>query len=580
MWHGLARRLSGPAGVVSTSTCLLASACAILGVALVPNACAARSAPADASGYLAISAGGQFACGIRADYTVACWGNDLYAQAKPPAGQYSQISAGAFHACGVLDSHGVVCWGFYGTQTIAAPGQGFSSASAGYETDCGIETDSSSMLCWNLRHGGTAAVDGHFVSASVGVDDWCGLQSSQIISCQPFSPDDGSAASTDATTTPTAAAASPATPAASPTGSAAPSNAAASPTGSAAPSNASASPTAPAASPIPTTSSSGTFTALSGGTSYFCGLRTDGTVSCWGSAQEGIIGSPPSGTFTQISVGRSHGCALRADRTAVCWGYDGHGETKVPAGTFTQLSVGDDFSCGIHSDGTVLCWGNNAFGQLNVPYNLANASITLANSFGDLAGSLVVVSVDEHGTLRKEDGFVLTSNADRVVVLTAGAMLRHASRTAISVTAGSASARYVPDAVAVSGGAHTTGMVALLSIRVGGFRSAHWGNSYRLVQQPSVFALYHSPTGGLNSAISSLTLRAVGDDRHDSLGSFWLETVKNPPGIRPGDPLVATDGSLMGIMVDVQADGTSFAAPSNWLRPVVDTLVKLLPGSS
>ncbi len=61
---------------------------------------------------LQIDAGGEFACGIKSDGRVVCWGFNGDGQVSPvPPGTYTQISAGSSHACGVLTNGTVVCWG-------------------------------------------------------------------------------------------------------------------------------------------------------------------------------------------------------------------------------------------------------------------------------------------------------------------------------------------------------------------------------------------------------------------------------------------------------------------------------------
>ncbi|HCO02350.1 MAG TPA: hypothetical protein DIT48_03090, partial [Actinobacteria bacterium] len=68
------------------------------------------------------------------------------------------------------------------------------------------------------------------------------------------------------------------------------------------------------------------------GYGHTCGIRTDGTVTCWGSNEYGQLSSP-SGTFTQISAGNWHTCGLRTDGTLACWGQNGYGAATPPAGT-------------------------------------------------------------------------------------------------------------------------------------------------------------------------------------------------------------------------------------------------------
>ncbi len=95
---------------------------------------------------------------------------------------------------------------------------------------------------------------------------------------------------------------------------------------------------------------------ISAGYTFTCGIRTDGTLVCWGDNRSGQS-TPPTGTFTQVSSGLSHSCAIRTDGTLACWGYNPSGATTAPDGTFIQVSAGDDTTCGVRTNGTLACWG-------------------------------------------------------------------------------------------------------------------------------------------------------------------------------------------------------------------------------
>jgi hypothetical protein len=115
----------------------------------------------------------------------------------------------------------------------------------------------------------------------------------------------------------------------------------------------------------------GPFTAVDTGRFFACGLRPDGSVSCW-SAQHPpapspntdatILGQPPpTGPFRELSTGEFHACALRAGGEVTCWGEDRYGDTAVPDGLLlAHVSAGSYHTCGIRLDGTVTCWGTGA----------------------------------------------------------------------------------------------------------------------------------------------------------------------------------------------------------------------------
>ncbi len=119
----------------------------------------------------------------------------------------------------------------------------------------------------------------------------------------------------------------------------------------------------------------GTFIELSAGFEHTCGLRGDGSVVCWGSGYTAKEGEPPpppppsamSGAFTTLASGTSHTCGVRArahpwqypEGNVACWSANGWGPTlpPPPAGDFAALSLGDDFACGLRADGRAECWG-------------------------------------------------------------------------------------------------------------------------------------------------------------------------------------------------------------------------------
>lgn len=127
-----------------------------------------------------------------------------------------------------------------------------------------------------------------------------------------------------------------------------------------------------------------------------CGIRTDGTLACWGagkaddSVQPNACGNrhhygqsaPPAGTFSHVAVGSSHACAVRTDSTVACWGagttvgdcqadVDQCGQASPPIEDgFVQVTAGYSNSCGMKRDGKVRCWGSNTFGRSTPPLAL------------------------------------------------------------------------------------------------------------------------------------------------------------------------------------------------------------------
>ncbi len=125
---------------------------------------------------------------------------------------------------------------------------------------------------------------------------------------------------------------------------------------------------------------------ISTGWAHSCGVKSDGTLACWGNNREGQS-TPPGGTFSQVSAGSWHTCGLKSDGELACWGWNSYGQSNAPLGTFTQVSLGSTHTCGVKSDGTLTCWGNNMWGQSTPPTG------THAEKHASISGPASIVRV-------------------------------------------------------------------------------------------------------------------------------------------------------------------------------------------
>lgn len=105
---------------------------------------------------------------------------------------------------------------------------------------------------------------------------------------------------------------------------------------------------------VPAVSPEGTFKAVSVGYAHACGLRTNGTIACWGRNSYGRA-APPAGAFTSVAVGDSFSCGSRVEGDTECWGAIANN-----GGTYVQISGGEVHACGRESSGRVNCWGRAA----------------------------------------------------------------------------------------------------------------------------------------------------------------------------------------------------------------------------
>ena len=61
--------------------------------------------------------------------------------------------------------------------------------------------------------------------------------------------------------------------------------------------------------------------------------------------------------LASVSAGGRHTCGVRLDGSITCWGKDEYGQSTPPAGEFTSVSAGFNHTCGVRLDGSVSCWG-------------------------------------------------------------------------------------------------------------------------------------------------------------------------------------------------------------------------------
>lgn len=132
------------------------------------------------------------------------------------------------------------------------------------------------------------------------------------------------------------------------------------------------------------------FSSVSAGGTYTCGITVTNLAYCWGAGPalgNGSGGSsatpvPVSGglSFSQVSVTTSaggHSCGVTPTGVAYCWGENTKGElgkgdttgssTPVPVSgglAFISVSAGGGHTCGVTATGSAYCWGWNPYGQL------------------------------------------------------------------------------------------------------------------------------------------------------------------------------------------------------------------------
>ena len=186
--------------------------------------------------FSAVAASGSWAVGLRADGTLAAWGDDSYGEMDVPAGTFTEVSAQGFFGSALRSDGTVAVWGYGGS---LSPPNGTFCAISGY---VGVKADGSVEDFW---------------------DDYA-----------------------------------------------------------------------------PT----GTFTAVSSGLDGELGIRSDGTVTCWGGSDQEY---PPSGTFKAVASGYGLDAGIRSDGTLAVWNI---GQTPpVIPGTYSSVSASYEYLLAIQA---------------------------------------------------------------------------------------------------------------------------------------------------------------------------------------------------------------------------------------
>ncbi|MEW6775836.1 MAG: chromosome condensation regulator RCC1, partial [Bdellovibrionota bacterium] len=236
-----------------------------------------------AGDWVKTAAGGEHACAIKTDGSLWCWGrgdsgqlgDGLSTGGYPPvreatqATDWAQVSAGDFHTCAIKMGGSLWCWGAnasgqFGDNSFTpspVPVQEFTQAadwaqvSAGANHTCAVKTDNS-LWCWG--YGGNGRLGDNSTNTSP-------------VPVQEFS------AALD-------------------------------------------------------------WAQVAAGSTHTCAVKTDGTLWCWGTNTFGELGNnSPSQSlvpvqeflgdldWSQVSTGTSATCASKADGSIWCWGTDLNG---------------------------------------------------------------------------------------------------------------------------------------------------------------------------------------------------------------------------------------------------------------
>ena len=121
--------------------------------------------------FKAFDAGDRHSCGLRADDTIVCWGNNDRGQSDAPQGAFKAVTAGDRHSCGLRTDDTIECWGDFTNEFGQAytPSGTFKSVTAGDDHTCAVRT-SNTIECWGNNSDGQSDPPGLLLVAGVGIE--------------------------------------------------------------------------------------------------------------------------------------------------------------------------------------------------------------------------------------------------------------------------------------------------------------------------------------------------------------------------------------------------------------------------
>lgn len=295
--------------------------------------------PPPNSSFVKLAIGGETTCGIRADGTLSCWGDQpmettpgviyadvtitsdgmvcpltsegmttcsLCAYPDPEAGPFKSLAVG-FSNCVAVRPDGTILQSAWNVSVPEPPDGNFVQVAASEHNACALGTDGT-ITCWGYDDSGSVLPrHGSFVDAYVGANATCAIRADRTLDC--WSRDYY---------------------------------------GSSYP-------------------PWGAFKKVVVGPTTACALGLDGRVTCFPHTDRHPLPEamkPPPGTFVDIDAagdedGHDRVCAVNGGPTAVCWGIAAPVPDPTPDASLSleQVSVGSDHVCAIATNHTLRCWG-------------------------------------------------------------------------------------------------------------------------------------------------------------------------------------------------------------------------------
>ena len=360
--------------------------------------------------FASVSGKESFTCGLATDGTVYCWGLGITAPAALAGNlHFTELSTDFYHACGVTTDSVGYCWMAGSQSDLGAPIQipgnpKILHIGAGYYHDCAILADSTAS-CW-LEHCGVASDVGcnspgtqtgiaggrKFTSVVSSDAASCGTSPDSTAACwvfdiAPFVSPEASVPGFKATSLSMGGGGDyPCAIGADSLGYCWAVNGYAD----------SVSITTPTVLP-----GGHKYSSLNTGDGYICGIAS-GIPYCWTISQKNPATVPGASGFVSVNAGATTHCGIKTDSSVSCWGSNSDGELglgyasgwsakplAVSGGhAFTTIAAADDHACGLLTDSTAYCWGSGHAGTLGTGDTLSGATPRAVNTslrFGSLS---------------------------------------------------------------------------------------------------------------------------------------------------------------------------------------------------
>lgn len=343
---------------------------------------------------IAMSENSDYACALRPDGTLACWGEDVLVDyGPPPTGVFKSVSVGNRNACALPEDGIPVCWGHPGTRitevpsipltTLALQGDlacgldaaghmqcwgGWKDGSEvqapegefvpleGNGLSCAMQTDGSGLCIREAVHGNWNSPPAGLAQMSGGLSEMCLLTESGYGTCwgtlHPEWPDSDTKFIQISHPDPECGIlANHQLNCASLTG-----------------------------QPNP----AGEFDQIRVSMHYGCGIRRDGRLACGFTTQSNFWTAPVEGRFLQVSAGPHWSCAISEGQEIICWDYNGRPVVTPLKGLFMQVETDGNFTCGLHPDGSIDCYF--ILEEPQSLYSFPGPVSTISHSYDDICG--------------------------------------------------------------------------------------------------------------------------------------------------------------------------------------------------